>query len=199
MPADTQGPIHFLNIEYFFRILYETIIGVRGPTFQTDLVALLTHFWLIITALSVAVSAGCIAILVYSTIRYRQTVAEDAAKYATIHDAVHEEEEVEHRRWKHVMELIESAHESDWRQAILEADIILFDALAHDGYPGESLGEKLKAVDPRRFASLQEAWEAHKIRNEIAHQGSAFVLSDKTAYRTIQQYETVLREFGEIV
>tara|TARA_R110000824_G_scaffold401771_1_gene615679 strand:- start:364622 stop:365098 length:477 start_codon:yes stop_codon:yes gene_type:complete len=156
------------------------------------------QFWVIVTILSFFISIGLIALLVYSTIRFRQIEIEDAPAYATIHDADHAEEEVEHKRWKHVMQLIESPHESDWRQAIIEADIILFDALEHDGYPGESLGDKLKAVDPKRFASLQDAWDAHKVRNDIAHQGSAFALGDKLAYRTIQQYETVLREFGEI-
>ncbi len=198
MPADTQGPIHFLNVEYFFRILYETFFGIRGPSFQTDLLALLTQFWIIVSVLSFFISLGLIALLIYSTIRFRQIEEEDAPAYATIHDADHAEEEVEHKRWKHVTQLIESPHESDWRQAIIEADIILFDALEHDGYPGESLGDKLKSVDPKRFASLQDAWDAHKVRNDIAHQGSTFALGDKLAYRTIQQYETVLREFGEI-
>ena len=140
-----------------------------------------------------------VAVLIYSTLRYRQIVALDEARYATIHDAHHAEEETEHNRWKHVLTLIESAHESDWRQAIIEADIILYDALEHDGYIGSSVGDKLKSADPRRFASLQEAWDAHKVRNDIAHQGSAFQLTDHIAYRTIQKYETVLRELGEIV
>ncbi len=199
MAPDPQAPIHFLNIEYFFRILYELLAGVRSPTIQTDLLTLLAHFWLIISSLSFLFSAGVLAIFIYCTLRYRQIIALDAPRYATVHDAIHAEEEVEHKRWKHVLALIESPHESDWRQAIIEADIILYDALEHDGYPGESVGEKLKAVDPRKIASLQEAWEAHKVRNDIAHQGSAYELSDTLAYRTIQRYETVLREFGEIV
>lgn len=198
MPPDTSGPIHFLNLEYFFRILYETVLGVRGPTFQTDLVALLAHFWLVVTVVSFLTSIGILAVFIYSTLRYRQIIALDEARYATIHDAVHAEEETEHKRWKHVQSLVESAHESDWRQAIIEADIILYDALEHDGYPGDSVGEKLKAVDGRRIVSLQDAWEAHKVRNDIAHQGSSYELSDTLAYRTIQRYETVLREFGEI-
>lgn len=198
MAAD-GGPIHFLNIEYFFRIIYETVLGIRGTGFQTDLLSLLTHFWIIVTSISFLVSAGILAVFIYTTLRYRQIIALDAPKYATIHDVHHAEEQVEHNRWKHVLSLIESPHESDWRQAIIEADIILYDALEHDGYLGESVGEKLKQVDPRRFASLQDAWEAHKVRNDIAHQGSAFQLPDQLAYRIIQKYETVLREFGEIV
>lgn len=199
MTPDPQVPVHFLNIEYFFRILYETIIGVRAPALHTDLMALLAHFWLIVTSIAFIISAAILGVFIYSTLRYRQIIAEDEARYKTIHDAHHAEEENEHHRWKHVMTLIESTQESDWRQAIIEADIILFDGLDHAGYFGESVGEKLKSADPRRLASLQDAWDAHKVRNDIAHQGYQFVLSDRMAYRAIQQYEVVLKELGEIV
>jgi hypothetical protein len=199
MAPEPDVPVHFVNIEYFFRIIYETILGIRSPTLQTDLLALLAQFWVYVTSIAFLISAGVLVLFVYSTLRYRQIIAGDIAKYATIHDTHHAEEEVEHKRWKHVISLIESPHENDWRQAIIEADIILYDALEHDGYVGESVAEKLKQVDVGKIASVQDAWEAHKVRNDIAHQGSAYQLTDTQAYRTIQRYETVLREFGEIV
>ncbi len=197
MPSEGP-PVHFLNIDYLFRIIYETVLGVRAPGVQLDLWALLAQFWLIVSSISFLVSAGLLAIFIYAMLRYKQVIAEDEPKYATIHDMHEAVEEVEHNRWKHVKELIESPHENDWRQAIIEADIILYDALEHDGYVGDSVGEKLKQVSAGRISSIQEAWEAHKVRNEIAHQGSTFELTDTLAYRTIQRYETVLREFGEI-
>ena len=46
--------------------------------------------------------------------------------------------------------------------------------------------------------SLQDAWEAHKIRNDIAHQGSAFALTGNIAYRTIAKYRNVFEEFHAI-
>jgi len=110
----------------------------------------------------------------------------------------HATEEVEHHRWAHVRTLIESAQENDWRQAIIESDIILDDMLTRLGYAGDSVGDKLRGVDPGRFQTLQEAWEAHKVRNDIAHQGSAYPLTDHLAYRTILHYENVFREHGEI-
>ncbi len=191
-------PVHFLNLDYFFRILYETILGVRAPGVQLDFWSLLAQFWLIVSSISFLISAGLLALFIYAFLRYKQVCAEDEPKYRTIHDTHEAIETVEQSRWRHVKELIESPHVNDWRQAIIEADIILFDALEHDGYAGESVGERLKQVGPGRIASIQDAWEAHKIRNEIAHQGSSFELSDTLAYRTIQKYETVLREFGEI-
>ena len=190
--------MHFLNMDYLFRILYETVVGVRAPGVQMDLWAMLAQFWLIVSSISFLISAGLLALFIYAFLRYKQVIAEDEPKYRTIHDVHEAVEEVEHSRWKHVKELIESPHVNDWRQAIIEADIILYDALEHDGYVGESVGEKLKQVSAGRISSVQEAWEAHKVRNEIAHQGSAFELTDTLAYRTIQRYETVLREFGEI-
>lgn len=198
MLSDTAGPVHYLNVEYFFRIIYETVLGVRGASFQTDLTALLTNFWMTVTILAFVVSAALLGVLIYATLRYRQVIALDDLKYQTIHDAHHAQEETEYNRWQHVLALIESGQQSDWRQAIIEADIILGEALGNAGFPGDTIGEKLKNIDMRRLATLQEAWDAHKVRNDIAHQGSAFELSDQLAYRTIQKYEAVLRELGEV-
>lgn len=198
MSPDRGIPVHFLNIEYFFRLIYETALGVRGTSFQMDLVTLLSQFWITVTVIAFLLSAALLGVFIFATLRYRQINALEESKYATIHDAHHAEDVVEESRWKHVLTLIESAHENDWRQAIIEADIILHDALEEAGYYGASVGDKLKAIPPQRLASLQMAWDAHKVRNDIAHQGVAFALSDHLAYRTIQQYETVLRELGAV-
>jgi hypothetical protein len=67
--------------------------------------------------------------------------------------------------------------------------------LSRQGYSGESIGEKLKSVETADFNTLSDAWEAHKVRNQIAHEGSAFNLSDSLARRTLAHYEAVFREF----
>ena len=98
-------------------------------------------------------------------------------------------------RWQSVMAHASSESPNDWRVAIMEADIMLEEVLNHAGYLGESIGEKLKGA---KFSSLDDAWEAHKVRNDIAHRGSIFKLDNTTAYRTVKRYERVFREFGEI-
>jgi len=78
-------------------------------------------------------------------------------------------EEVEHQsdeRWVRILELINTKSSSDWRLAVLEADVMLEDLLRTLKLPGDSIGEMLKATDPNEFSTLDEAWEAHKIRNE---------------------------------
>lgn len=197
MQSASDSPVHFLNVEYFFRLFYELITRPRGVSADTSIFELAGQVWLLFSALSVIVCIGLLILFVHSVIRFRQTLVEEEAKYATIHPA-HAEEERDHSRWAHIRTLIESAHESDWRQAIIEADIMLDDLLSQLGYPGQSVGEKLKAVNPERFHTLQNAWEAHKVRNEIAHSGSAYKLEEHMAHRTIALYESVMREHGEI-
>ncbi|MBP6924169.1 MAG: hypothetical protein KBC62_01550 [Candidatus Pacebacteria bacterium] len=91
---------------------------------------------------------------------------------------------------------IESDNPNDWKLAIIEADIILDDLLKQKGYVGSSLGERLKSIAPAQLNTLNDAWEAHKIRNRIAHDGADFVLTHRLAQDTINRYRRVFTEFG---
>lgn len=102
------------------------------------------------------------------------------------------------QRWERVLSHLNSARESDWRLAILEADVLLVDMVTHMGYHGDSLGEKLKGVEKSDFTTLDMAWEAHAVRNKIAHEGIAFALTDREAERVIKLYEQVFKEFHYI-
>jgi hypothetical protein len=77
----------------------------------------------------------------------------------------------------------------------MEADIILDDLLNKLGYRGESIGEKLKRVAKGDMKSLNDAWEAHKVRNQIAHEGSSVNLSHHEAKNVISMYRRVFEEF----
>jgi uncharacterized membrane protein len=98
-------------------------------------------------------------------------------------------------KWQQILNHSESPNENDWRQAIIEADIMLDGLLKNMSLPGDTIGDKLKAVNRGDFQTLDNAWEAHKIRNQIAHDGSAFVLTSRTARETISNYEAVFNEF----
>lgn len=98
-------------------------------------------------------------------------------------------------RWGTVTKQIDSENPNDWKQAIMEADIMLDDLLTNMGYRGESVGEKLKRAEPAHFQTLQDAWAAHLVRNRIAHDGSEYPLNKLEAQRVIQQYRKVFEEF----
>ena len=98
-------------------------------------------------------------------------------------------------RWQAVLDHVHSENPSDWRLAIIEADNILDEMVTRIGYKGDNLGEKLKSVEPSDFNTLQEAWEAHKVRNKIAHEGLTFKMDHREAKRVVAQFEKVFREF----
>jgi hypothetical protein len=91
------------------------------------------------------------------------------------------------RRWENIQSLSNSYNSNDWKQAIIESDIILDEMLRKMGYSGESIGERLKQVEQSDFTTLNQAWEAHKIRNRVAHSGSNFVMSKDEAERVVQR------------
>ncbi len=123
---------------------------------------------------------------------------EEDEKYAPLHI-----EEIEAKekmvQWQVVLNHINSESPAEWKLAILEADNMLDSILESEGYRGETIGEKLKVVDPGDLASYNEAWEAHKVRNQIAHEGAATMdFSKKMARDTIMKFEKVFKELGYI-
>ncbi len=98
-------------------------------------------------------------------------------------------------KWQRVLNHVNSDNPSDWRLAILEGDILLSDLLESMGYRGEGIGDMLKSVEQSDFSTIDSAWEAHKIRNAIAHEGADFLLSQREAKRIIGLYESVFQEF----
>jgi len=98
-------------------------------------------------------------------------------------------------RWDHIQELLVSRSVNDWRQAIIEADIVLDEMLKRMGYEGESVGESLKKIERSDFITLDQAWEAHKVRNRIAHDGIDFHITRQEAERVIKLYKEVFEEF----
>jgi len=89
-----------------------------------------------------------------------------------------------------------SENPNDWKLAIIEADIILDQTLKDRGYAGNSLGERLRSITPRQLSSIDDAWDAHRVRNKIAHEGADFVITRRIVDETIARYMNVFREFG---
>ena len=100
--------------------------------------------------------------------------------------------------WKHIREELLSDNSSDWKLAIIEADIYMDRVLDDHGFHGDTTGDKLKQVTPDKLPSVQIAWEVHKVRNRIAHEGAAFVLTMPEARRLLSYYEIIFTDLGVI-
>lgn len=100
--------------------------------------------------------------------------------------------------WIEVAKHMSKGEVNDWKIAILEADSILDQLLEDLDYVGDNLGERLKNVPKGVMKNYEAAWEAHKTRNRIAHQGASFALSRREAEVAVGNYERVFREFDYI-
>lgn len=195
---NSGAPESQANVEYFFRLLYNCIHGLGGCSLPIDLsglAPLLAQLWLWIIYIGYAVSVIALFLIIYITVRLFELRHREEEYYGTLLLAP-DAESGGHPRWDHIKDLAAGTNPSQWREAIIEADILLDETLGRAGYAGESVSEKLKSAD--HFASLQDAWEAHKVRNQIAHEGSEFELTEQLARRTISRYENVFREFKVI-
>jgi hypothetical protein len=164
------------------------------------LIAGLLFWWKIYTVLAFAVSALFLFGIIYARIRYEELrhhqhheQHEAAERYAHMHSA-HSKND----RWQEAVHHADSDNPNDWRLAIIEADIMLEKMLESIGLPGITVGDKLKAASPISFRSIEDAWQAHKVRNEIAHKGTDFVLTKRLAKETIERYRRVFEEFSVI-
>jgi hypothetical protein len=102
------------------------------------------------------------------------------------------------QKWRQILSHVNSQNPAEWRLSILEADVLLDDMVQSLGFHGETLGDRLKSAPKGDFKTIDLAWEAHKIRNAIAHEGSDFLLSQRESKRVISLYETVFKEFSYI-
>lgn len=162
------------------------------------ILAVLGTLWSIFALISYIVSIGLLALYVYGSIQKNH--------YADLMDqSLRDEERLygEHYRGKarsnhfaNIQRHVDSGNPNDWKLAIIEADVMLDELLKQRGYAGNSLGERLRSISPQQLETLNDAWEAHKVRNRIAHEGQDFVLTQRIAQETVTRYQRVFAEFG---
>lgn len=151
-----------------------------------------------------------ITLILYCAIRLREIrkkeheyLAHELAEYAH-HQKEREKKKQEgegvskNERWLKTLSHLFSQHPSDWKLAVIEADSMLEVLMGDLGFKGESLGERLKNADQNTFRGLSSAWEAHTVRNRIAHEGTSFNLTQHEAKRIIAIYEQIFRGYGYI-
>ncbi len=198
----------FLNVEFIFSWLW----GHLSWLFTLKFLSFLYFFVTLLIVVGITVA-------IYSLVRLyeikqeekKETVKEKEAS-ALVHetqsgvpltmtgvpDALREGVLPVNETWENIRSKLLSDSPSDWRLAIIEADIYLDRLLDRKGYPGDTLGDKLKQLPPGALPSLQIAWEAHKVRNRIAHEGTSFTITMPEARRVLSYYEIIFRDLGAI-
>jgi len=182
----------------FSRLLDKIFEAVTGSDASWEgFLEVLSNIWSIWSVIAFIASAIFIYGIIYSYLRLGQLSEIEA-------DALLKKEQAwkdrhsdnqENRRWKEIQSHISSENPNDWKLAIIEADIILGEVLNTAGYAGHSIGEQLKSASTASFTSTQDAWDAHLIRNKIAHEGANFILTKTMAKEAIIKYQRVFKEF----
>jgi len=98
------------------------------------------------------------------------------------------------KRWQALLKLC--ADESTWLKAIVEADILLDEALKRCSFKGQNTGQRL-ANATRSISNPDLIWQAHKLRNRLTHE-SGVKLSKKIVIRALEGYRGALKDLGAL-
>ena len=182
---------------------YDIITPLMGWIFGNvgdvgGIVGFFSSLWTVYVVIAYAVSGLMLGIYIYATIRKGQLVdmQDELLKHS---EQVYDEQYrtgPKNDRLNDVLTHSSSLNPNDWKLAIIEADIILDEGLKKAGYVGNSLGERLRGISRQQMQSLDDAWEAHKVRNKVAHGGADFVLTKRLVDDTMKQYRRVFAELG---
>ncbi len=195
--------VHFLNIEYLLLRVYD--IFYTNPVIQggygsiTSPLATTLHVVAIILGnlalVGMFVTLILFALIIY--VRIRIVMVEHHGfeeKEEEEHGAVAHAEETptgpKNPRWERVRELASGAGESDWRLAILEADIMLGDLLRDQGYRGQGVGRAAARRQPAPVldarSGLAGAQGAQRYRSR-GGRFSSFAARSKRDHRPLPQ------------
>lgn len=156
----------------------------------------LVQGWYTFTLISLLASIPFFALIVYCLLRIVQIRRMERKKLLAAQRTVASKDVSRTQlRWRRVLEQSAASAPEAWRLAILEADIMLNELLDLQGYRGETMADKMKRVDRAQFNSIDDAWEAHRVRNRIAHEGSSHEMNPREVRRVISLYERVFKEF----
>lgn len=185
----------YINMEYIF----DKIAGSIQPTidFLTNI-----KTWETIGLISMFISILALVIIIFSLVRMYEIQVFD--KEEIEHEINHalakdkERDRILNPRWKYVLTLIESPNESDWRISIIEADTLLEETLKERGLVGSTMSELLEEAKSNGYHGIQSAWDAHLVRNRIAHEGQNFPITQIEGRRVIKLYQNIFEDLEVI-
>lgn len=182
-------------------IIQAVIEAISGADMSTSgFLETLSTLWGVFVVVSFLFAALCFVGFVYASIRFGQLseiqsdeIKEKERLWQQLYGGAGEQPS----RMEDIAAHIQTDNPNDWKLAVIEADIELERILESAGYAGSTVGDKLKnARTTGAMQTIDDAWEAHLIRNKIAHQGADFVLTKKIAQETINRYKRVFAELG---
>ena len=85
---------------------------------------------------------------------------------------------------------------SSYHLSVLNADKLMDKALIDRGFKGKTTGERMKNA-ASSFSDRNGIWNAHKLRNKIAHEPDACLTYDQARY-SLASFRKALKDLGAI-
>ena len=198
----------FINIEYIFVKIYDFLVYVKNVVLTGSFSASSGGYsdyaqtfssigsWLV-TILTIAIILFIIW-AIYIRIRIYEIDETLEGSYTGHFKSPEVHLEKVNTRWQGILAHFASHNVNDWRAAVIDADTMLEELVTSLGYTGSSLGEKMMTIRVNDFPMLNVAWEAHKVRNLVAHAGTAYNLTEQQKELTRKNIEAVFRDAGII-
>ncbi len=99
-------------------------------------------------------------------------------------------------KWLAIEQSISRESEVHNRMAIIDADKLVDQALKDKGFKGNTMGDRLKSAKAA-LPHRDNIWQAHKLRNRVAHEPDVKVSYDVTR-RALAQFKQTLKDLGAI-
>jgi reverse gyrase len=96
------------------------------------------------------------------------------------------------KKWNKIKSRLQGENVSQYKVAILEADLFVDKVLSDMGYKGKNLSERMEKINPIQLHNYEELKNVHQIRNRIIHEAD-FSLNKKQAEEAVGIYEALLK------
>jgi hypothetical protein len=98
-------------------------------------------------------------------------------------------------QWDHVDAAMSR---TEFELAVSKADTCLDQAFKVLAIRGSNMGERLRTAQPRFSSTLyQSIWEAHKLRNRLAHE-LGIVVTEHQAKKAVDDFASALAQLGAL-
>lgn len=92
---------------------------------------------------------------------------------------------------------LQQGNDASYAMVVIQGDKLLDKALCQMGVQGRTMGDRLKKIGDAKFSEINKVWNAHKLRNRIAHE-SDFQPDFKQAKNALATYKQALKDLGAI-
>lgn len=178
-------------------IILDSVRSFLSLQLWENAVPALKAFGVVVSLFSIA---GIVVVAIKSTARARMQQpiqhTPTSSELAPVHTSDIRAQHIARKQWMTLVEKLEQQTEPrDYKLAIIEADALVDYVLQEHGYIGETMADRIRAIQPGDMATvgIEELWVAHKVRNDIAHSPQRIV-SSREGQETLRRYKHVLEE-----